>query len=144
MSKHLLRIGLLAAILANGCAPHSESASTAPKSETIPVSMIQLLASPEHLDGRRIRVQGVFQHGDDERALYLGEDDARYFNLRNSVWLESTNGFQGNGAFVVVEGTFVAGDRGYGGLWPGEICEVSRIERARNREDFAPSKKDLR
>jgi hypothetical protein len=101
--------------------------------------MTQLLASPERFEGKRIQVQGVFQRGNEERALYLSQDDAEYLNFASGVWLESTKDADSNGAFVVVEGTFTAGERGHEGLWPGEIRSISRIDLVKRRSEYPPS-----
>jgi hypothetical protein len=122
-------------LCAQACTPGGDT-SSAEEGRALRVSMVQLLASPERFDGKRIQVQGVFQLGNEERALYLSRDDAAYLNFSNGLWLNTIKGVDTNSTYVTVEGTFNVNGHGHLGLWPGEIREVSRIERVRSREEY--------
>jgi hypothetical protein len=45
-----------------------------------------------------------------------------------------------NGAFVRVEGTFTSREHGHLGLWPGELVQITRLERVTTRPEPAPSR----
>jgi hypothetical protein len=138
MSRILLGMILPVFVLVQGCSPHVNAKGE--DGQPLRVSMIQLLASPERFEGKRIQVEGVFRRGNEERALYVSRDDAEYLNFASGLWLESTKGAETdrNGAFVVVEGTFTAAERGHLGLWAATIRNVSRIDRAKSRADYPP------
>ena len=83
-------------------------------------SIVQLIASPQNYDGKRVRIIGVAMQAESQDGIghiYLSRDDARYLNDSNSIWIDirgmpdlpSIETF--NGQFVVVVGTFTSRDR---------------------------------
>ena len=80
-------------------------------------SIVQLIADPERYSGKRVRVIGVLipvEHSTGVGQLYLSEDDARYINDANSIFVDTRNGSNSEvpplssvtGKFVAVEGVF--------------------------------------
>jgi hypothetical protein len=129
---------ILALILCvQGCSPPL-AARGGKEERPLRVSIVQLLASSERFQGKRIEVQGVIQLGNEERALYLSRDDPTYMNVANGLWLDTTKPIDAKGAVVIVEGVFNAEGHGHLGLWPGEIRDISRLERARGRAEYPP------
>ena len=114
------------------CWPRTPLADDEPPS----VSIIQLLATPERYEGRLVRVQGVAHFAFEESALYLHREDADCMNSSNGVWLDSDARADLSDKFVIVEGRFTAKDHGHLGAWPGEIQDVTRLERAGVRRDY--------
>jgi hypothetical protein len=124
-------------LLFQGCTS-GVAASPSPK-ESLPirVSMIRLLASPEHFEGRRVQVQGYCRLESEDRALYLNRDDAEYVSIANSLWLDTGQGrYDLDEGFVIVEGTFTVKEHGHLGLWPGEIRGITRLERAISHTEY--------
>ena len=81
-------------------------------------SLIQLLVAPDKYDEKAVRVIGLAISAESQDGfgrIYLSENDARYLNDANSVWVDyrdtsrpSFNTFEAfNGKFVVVEGVFI-------------------------------------
>jgi hypothetical protein len=101
------------------------------------VSVVQLIATPERFEGRRVRAVGFCHFAFEEQSLYLHREDADLLNARNAVWLAATGAYGGlNDTFVLVEGTFTAQSHGHLGAWPGELKDVTRLERAGTRRDY--------
>lgn len=109
-------------------------AEQAQSSEVMHVSMIQLVASPERFEGKRVQLLGYCRFGFEEHSLYLHREDSLLLNTANAVWLDTTERREDlNETFVRVEGTFTARDHGHLGLWPGALVQISRLERAKTR-----------
>lgn len=149
-----MRFGLATAVpcflLLPGCTLRAAASSSTSEGLAIRVSMIQLLASPEHFEGRRVQVQGFCRLESEDRALYLNHDDAEYVNIANSIWLEgnqlsiangpwvdpSQTGHSRDEGFVIVEGTFTAKEHGHLGLSPAAIRNIARLETAVSHTDY--------
>jgi hypothetical protein len=109
-----------------------------------PVSMIQLIATPERFDGHLVRIEGYSSLQFEEYAIYLSRTDYEDFNTNNSLWIsfaESTiksgkelKGFQGK--LVLLEGTFVADCHGHMGGFSGCMNDVKRIDSMLNRVEL--------
>jgi hypothetical protein len=103
--------------------------------EVLDVSLIQLIASPEKFEGRRVQLKGYCRFVFEEQSLYLHREDAELLNTANAVWIDS-KGHEGmDRSFVRVEGTFTGAKHGHLRLWPGSLVQVTRLERARTRFD---------
>jgi hypothetical protein len=101
------------------------------------VSIVQLLATPERYEGRRVRLKGFCHFEFEEHALYLHREDSEVLNRNNGVWLDSSSlGDHLNETFVLVEGTFTSKAHGHLGAWPGEIQRITRLEHLRSREEY--------
>jgi hypothetical protein len=99
------------------------------------VSLIQLIATPERFEGRRVQVEGFCRLVFEEQSLYLHREDSELLNTANSVWLDVTReGREAlNDTFARVEGTFTQTQHGHLGMWPGSLGRISRLERVRTR-----------
>jgi hypothetical protein len=56
--------------------------------DVLPISLVRIIANPEALDGRRVRVIGYAQYGgglDRSIALYVTEADGRVVNDNNAI-----------------------------------------------------------
>ena len=101
------------------------------------VSMIQLLATPERYEGRRVLVHGVAHFEFEESGLYLHREDAECMNSSNGLWLAVSGQETLSDVFVVVDGVFTAKRHGHLGAWPGELTNITLIHRAGTRRDYA-------
>jgi hypothetical protein len=97
------------------------------------VSLIQLIATPEKYEGRRVRVEGFCRFVHEEQSVYLHREDAELLNTDNGVWLHVKQREDVNGVFVRVEGTFTRQNRGHLDAWPGALVEITKLERIEKR-----------
>jgi hypothetical protein len=104
--------------------------------EPLSVSIIQLIATPERYEGKRVSVEGIAHFEFEESALYLHREDADCMNSSNGVWLDAPARPDLNDTFVVVVGRFTACSHGHLGAWPGEIQDVRHLEKAGTRRDY--------
>ncbi|HEX6864270.1 MAG TPA: hypothetical protein VF414_15680 [Thermoanaerobaculia bacterium] len=119
---------LVAAALAGGCG------ATDREGEVAHVSLIQLIASPDLHDGKRVAAIGYLRLDFEGTALYIHEIDYRKLIIQNAVWLSlgpapiSEERQRLNGRYVLVEGRFSTKQRGHFGLFPGSLTEITNIE----------------
>lgn len=102
------------------------------------VSLVQLIATPERFDGKKIIVVGVYKLEFESFALYLNKDDARLLIRANSVALgifeEGLNATKTkeewerlNDSYVRVVGIFRHAPSGHMNLWRSEVVRISSI-----------------
>ena len=97
------------------------------------VSLIQLIANPGSLDGKRVLLTGYVVLEADNKAVYLHESDAKFGIARNGLWLDVPLGgdarrAQFHGRYVLIEGKFNARRRGHREAFSGTIEDVGRFE----------------
>ena len=107
-------------------------AGAANAADPVPVSMIQLIASPRDFDGKRIIVMGVPRIEFEGNALYLHREDFDHGLTKNALWLSASGDQEAEwkaleGHYVLVEGTFSAKNTGHFGLFSGAIQNVTRL-----------------
>ena len=124
-------------VLALAAASALSLGASGPRDEPVSVSLIQLLATPERYEGRLVRVKGVAHFEFEESALYLHQEDAECMNSSNGLWLNAGGHDDLSDAFVIVVGRFTGKSHGHLGAWPGELTNVSHLERAGTRKDYA-------
>lgn len=83
----------------------------------IPVSMIQLIATPEKFDGKLINVVGFLGLGE-RPTLYMYREDGEHALISNSAWVDPSaemrrNGEELEGMYVRIVGVFRAGQSGH-------------------------------
>ncbi|MBK8476330.1 MAG: hypothetical protein IPL39_08405 [Opitutaceae bacterium] len=99
------------------------------------VSIVRLLAAPNELAGRRVRIEGFLWIEYEGNAIYLHEEDYRRGLYRNGLRLELTQDEKAkedilrklSGHYVMLEGVFVGG-RSQMQLWSGTIRDISRVQ----------------
>ena len=99
--------------------------------ELLFISLIQVVQSPQQFDGQPIRVIGVANVQYEATGLFISESDLQNSVTKNGVWISipsSDANRKLHGKFVLVEGTFDAGNRGHLGMWAGSIKDVKRFE----------------
>jgi hypothetical protein len=98
------------------------------------VSMVELLANPEKYDRKRVRVLGYIHFEFEGNAVYLHKEDEANRLYPNGLWVSLADGVSSpdcQDAYVLIEGTFQASDRGHLGLWSGAVTETTRCMRLR-------------
>ena len=115
----------------------------------MPVSMVQLIATPEKYQGQLVRVEGYLSVQFEDFGLYLSRDDYEHLSGDNAVWLDFKPGvLKGRapavpnqnqdvqGKFVIVEGVFDAHSHGHLGAFAGAIHNVSRVQLMGTRAEY--------
>jgi hypothetical protein len=99
--------------------------SQAPQGEmTQAVSMVQLIATPERFEGKRVSVIGFLQVLSESIRLYSHQEDERNGIFENSLWVDRTKDM-GNSRQSTVNMKYV---RIIGRLQHGKIVAVSKCE----------------
>ena len=91
--------------------------------------MIQLLATPERFDGKRVRVMGYLHQEFESSGLYFHREDDEQSLISNGLWLSgSCDGGQlsYNQRYVLIEARFDSKDQGHLGAWPGALTDITR------------------
>ena len=103
------------------------------------VSMVQLLATPERFDGRRVIVVGYLHRGFESSGLYLHREDHEFRLFTNGLWVNGGCGksLEYNGWYVGMAGTFDAKGHGHMGLWSAELDDVTECIPLRDASDEA-------
>ena len=97
-------------------------------------SLVQLIATPDQFDGKRVVVSGFLCLEFEGHALYLHQDDFRVGNSSNAVALElPANWFRSNASidcpgnrYALLEGEFDGKNNGHFGLFSGSLKGVER------------------
>ncbi len=124
---------LVAAAL--GASAKPSLAGDSHQDELIRCSIINLLASPESYDGKRIQVIGYARIRFEGNALFLSEEAAEHEVVENSVWLDFS-GWSGDrkalaergNRYAIVVGTFSQSETGHLGGWFGGITGIERFD----------------
>lgn len=112
------------------------------EAETLNVSLVQLLATPERYNGKQVLVTGYLHLQFEDTALYFSKEDAQYGS--NALWVGFANDVKletvGNPSqrkrlklssfdsrHVMVQGVFDSSMKGHLGGFPGGITNISRI-----------------
>jgi hypothetical protein len=104
--------------------------------DTIDVSVVSLIATPERFHGKAVRVTGAFRVEFEGNNLCLHTEDLKNYNGKNCLWLsldyatlkstpKELSRF--NGQNVLVEGTFNKDDLGHLGCCSGSIDKIWRV-----------------
>ena len=110
--------------------------------QTLRVSLVQLLATPERYNGKTVQVTGYLHLQFEDTALYFSKEDAQYGS--NALWVGFANDVKletdGNPSrrkrlklssfdcrHVLVQGVFDSSVRGHLGSFPGGVTNISRI-----------------
>ena len=102
------------------------------------ISMIHLLGNPEKFDNKKVRITGYMNLEFEGNALYVRKDDFENMMSENSIWLDLTNTKRPefNSAYAIIEGTFLAGNRGHMGMFSGALTQITRIDKSLSRADI--------
>jgi hypothetical protein len=98
------------------------------------VSMVQLIATPQQHDGKRVRFVGFLRIEFEGDAVYLHREDYEKGITRDALWItipsEMTKRQQEavNTQYVICVGVFDASHRGHMDLFSGAIKNVARLQ----------------
>jgi hypothetical protein len=108
--------------------------------------VIQLIATPERFDGKRVRVIGFLKLEFEGNALYVHREDYDQAIAKNALWIDTTPQKTGStpafaskdlsDQYVIVEGVFDAKNTGHMGSFSGAIKQISRADRWQNRAEI--------
>ena len=98
--------------------------------KTGPVSLIQLIATPEKYDGQLIEVIGFMHLAFENDELFVNKSDFENRISKNGVWIEQNKNLiahstEVNDRYAIVVGTFSAGNRGHMGMASGAITKIT-------------------
>jgi hypothetical protein len=104
-----------------------------PSTPPTPVTMAQLVVTPERLDGKLVRIVGFVSLESEDVALYDNENSYRHVLFRNAIWLELDDArIEQNRRlhrrYVLVEGVFNQSARGHLNSFAGAITDITRFE----------------
>ncbi|HEY7640446.1 MAG TPA: hypothetical protein VH814_12025 [Steroidobacteraceae bacterium] len=96
------------------------------------VSMIQLIATPEKYQGKRVRMMAFLRIEFEGNAIYLHKEDYEQAIYSNGLWIDLPKAISNDKAltdrYVLVEGVFDGTRHGHLGLWSGTITDVTTLE----------------
>jgi len=97
------------------------------------VSIIQLIATPEKFDGKRVAVMGYLRLEFEGNAIYIHKEDYERRIVKNGVWVSPLKGIcekprSLNLKYVLLEGRFDANNNGHMGLNSGSIVDITRCQ----------------
>lgn len=110
------------------------------------VSMIQLIANPQSLDGNKVRVIGFVHMEFEGNAVYLHREDFERSIAKNGLSInlsdsQSRRWRELNNQYVIIEGTFSYGEKGHFESWSGSLQDITRLTAwSVNRSRKAPMK----
>ncbi len=122
MRRHLG--GAIILLLVTGVV-NSQTAQTAP----LPVSIIQLIATPEKFDGKQVSVIGFLRLEHEAYLIYLSKQDYDNVVLTNALWVDANEDMGRNREklelkYVRMVGTFRAGHEKRNLFSPGGISDI--------------------
>ena len=137
----LFAIILLAVAVCSSVGSAWQEAGTA-SDRPLPVSLIQLIATPDAFHGKYVMVHGFVRIEHEGSAVYLHRDDCEHMLTRNGLWLaasdsapEGSKEAQVNNRYALLVGQFNAKSKGHRGLWSGSIEKIARMEAWNIRKD---------
>jgi hypothetical protein len=107
------------------------------RDDFLPISLIQLIASPDRYEGEVIRVIGFVHLEFEGNAIYLHREDYKQNITANALWLSKPKCFTNTkhdaefiSGYALVTGTFTSQRHGHNDLFSGEIHDILQCERA--------------
>ncbi len=105
------------------------------KTNTIDVSLIRLIATPEKFDGKKVRVKGFLNLEFEGTAIFLNKEDSENYIPKNAIWIDVSKKFIYavhssilNQRYVVLEGVFDVNNLGHESTYSGGIKNISKIK----------------
>ena len=100
-----------------------------------PVSIVNLIATPEKYDGKKIQIIGYLHLEFEGDGIYLHKDDYLNAITANGLWVNfsekltkktSLKDYSDN--YVIILGTFKKESKGHMGLWNGTMDDIIRLD----------------
>lgn len=97
-----------------------------------PVSIINLIATPEKYHGMKVQIIGFAVVEFEDTSIFLSKADAEYRIFKNAIWFQSSKKNwkefkKFNGQYVLAEGVFDMNNLGHKSANSGTINEVDRF-----------------
>jgi hypothetical protein len=94
------------------------------------VSLLQLIVTPERYDGKTVLVEGFLHLEFEGNVLCLSENDYIHRLSKNGLWVRrnsmiNENLGKLNSRYVVIKGTFDAGNKGHMSMNSGSLKDIS-------------------
>jgi hypothetical protein len=105
-----------------------------PDDEVEDVSLIQLIATPQSYDVKRIRIIGFLHLEFEGDAIYLHREDFQQALTKNALWIEVPKDMTRtqieavNDHDVICTGSFAEAMHGHMGMNSGEMAHITRLE----------------
>ena len=101
--------------------------------QPVDVSMVKLIAFPDTLDGKLVRVSGFLKIEFEGMELYLHKEDCTQGLTKNGVWLELDREARGkygsmNMHYVFIEGIVDSKHFGHMGATSATLIKIQRVE----------------
>jgi hypothetical protein len=107
------------------------------REDYLPISLIQLIASPDRYEGKKVHVVGFVHLEFEGNAIYLHREDYKQGLTAKALWLSDPKCFTSTkhdkefvSGYAIVTGIFTAEHHGHFDLFAGEIHDISQCERA--------------
>ena len=119
----------------------SAAAEQNPNLTATPVSMIQLIATPERFDNKQVSVIGFLNLEFEGDALWPSKGDYDANVIRNAIrfdvpsTLSADKRKQVNGRYVIVVAKFKANEHGHMELFAGTLTDIVRVDAWRSRDE---------
>jgi len=106
-----------------------------------PVSIINLIATPEKYHGKKIQIIGYLHLEFEGDAIYLHKEDYSNAITANGLWVnfsekltKKKNLTDYNDNYVIILGTFNKDSMGHMGLWNGTMDDIIRLDFWRSKK----------
>jgi hypothetical protein len=124
LTRFIATILIFTSILPFDCMAQSH------ESRPLVVSLIQLIATPERFDGKKVVVVGFLRLEHEANLLYLNKDDYDNVVLANTMWIDVTEAMGRDRdkltlKYARIEGTFRAGNRTKNSTSAGGITDIT-------------------
>jgi hypothetical protein len=123
MQRHTIIAGIVASV------PAALATSIVAQPVARPVSIVQLLATPEKFDGKFVQVCGFLRIEFEDNAVYLHREDHEHWITSNALWVDIPHKTDPNLSdhYVLIQGTFNASDHGHMDVFAGAIHKSTRL-----------------
>jgi len=98
------------------------------------VSLIQLIATPQAFDKKRVKITGFLHLEFEGNAIYFHSEDFQYGLTKNALWIDVPRDMTQqqkelvNNQYVICTARFDANMHGHMGMNSGELTDVTRLE----------------
>lgn len=99
------------------------------------VSIINLIATPDKFNHKKVRVKGFLNLEFEDNAVYLHKEDSELGIDKNGIWLEIEGGEIDtihyktcNKQYVIIEGTFEMNNKGHDSGYSGALTNITRVD----------------
>jgi hypothetical protein len=104
------------------------------KSTSNNISMINLIASPEKYNGKKIKIIGFVNAEFGKNGVYLSKDDYENSIYKNGILISQPESVRKNildknldKRYMYIEGTFKMNEADYNGPWSGKLERVTKM-----------------